>query len=508
MALPSSAPTPRAGAKSLGLRSAARLIGVVLAVFAVTAVDAGLLHVNSVTAGFSFLVLILGIATRLGLRESIAASLASVAVYNFFFFQPVGTFTIADPQNWVALFAFLLTAITASRLSASARARAEQAHARQNELQRMYDFSRGLMLGEETQSLPDHVVKQIVESLGVENAWFYDAASGRTSKIENPDWPLPDAVLAQVAETGQLVRNPTNAALIVPVRLGGACLGSLAVAGQVGVTEVGLQAIAQLVAIAIERARVQQVATRAEATRQNEQLKSTLLDALAHEFKTPLTSVKAAATTLLSSPDLNASAQRELLTIVDEEADRMTKLVSDSIELVRIGTAPLALHYEPCSPEQLIFSALESLRSLFEGRELKVRFSPNLPVIIVDKTRSELALRQVLNNALKYSPVDSEIRVSAEATGDGVVVGISNGGPGIPKSEQDRIFEKFYRGPNERTRVPGTGMGLSIAREVVEAQGGRIWVSSEGQDGTTFFISFPLHKPAQLLGKGARQKQT
>lgn len=509
MALPPPAPTQKAGAKSLGgLGSAVRLIGVILAVFAVTAVDARLLQVNSVTAGFSFLVLILGIATRLRLRESIAASLVSVAVYNFFFFPPVGTFTIADPQNWVALFAFLLTAIIASRLSSSARTRAEEARARQDELERMYDFSRGLMLGEESHSLPDHVVKQIVASLGAENAWFYDAGTGKTYKIENPEQPLPEGLLAQVAETGLLHRNPTNAALVVPVRLGGASLGSLGVAGKVDVSEVGLQAIAQLVAIAMERARVQQVATRAEATRQNEQLKSTLLDALAHEFKTPLTSVKAAATTLLSDHELNSSGRRELLTIIDEESDRMTKLVTDSIELARIATAPLALNSEPCSPEQLILSALESLRSLFEGRELKVKFSPNLPVIVADKTRSELALRQVLNNALKYSPVDSEIRVSAEPIGAGVVVGISNGGPGIMKSDQERIFEKFYRGPDVRTGVPGTGMGLSIAREIIEAQGGRIWVTSEGQDGATFFISFPLYEPAQLPGKGARQRHS
>jgi two-component system sensor histidine kinase KdpD len=481
-----------------------RTLGVIATVMAVTVVDVRF-HVNSATAGFTFLLLILALATRFGLRESITASIVSVAAYNFFFLPPVGTFTIAEPHNWVALFAFLATAIIASRLSSTAQRKAEEARARQEELQRMYDFSRGLMLGKEDCSLADQIVKQIVESLGVENAWFYDSTTGSTSRIDSAKPAFEDSLLAEVAATGRIWRNPSQTAVIIPVRLGGPSLGSLGIAGEVVLSDVALQAIAQLVAIAIERVRAQQVATRMEATRQNEELKSTLLDALAHEFKTPLTSVKIATTTLLSSHGLSALQQRELLTVMNEEADRMTKLVSDSIELARMGTAPLTLHREACSSEELIFFVLDDLHGLFEGRNLKVAISPDLPVVFADPVLSALALRQILNNALKYSPVDSEIRVDAERRESFVVISISNLGSGIAKGDQERIFEKFFRGPDVRTRIPGTGMGLNIARDIIEAQGGRIWVRSEPGQGATFFLTFPVDGSSHSIQEGTHQ---
>jgi two-component system sensor histidine kinase KdpD len=483
-------------------RSLMQILGVIGAVAVVTTIDFRLAHVNSATAAFTYLILILGLATRVGLRESITASIVSVATYNFFFLPPVGTFTISDPQNWVALFAFLATAITASHLSSSARRKAEEAHARQEELQRMYDFSRGLILGKEEGSLADQIVRQIVESFGVESAWFYDSKTDLISKIEGIEPLGQNPPLREVSATGRVWRNAGQTVLLVPVRLGGMQLGSLGMGGAVILSEVAMQALAQLIAIAIERARAQQDAARLEATRQNEHLKSTLLDALAHEFKTPLTSVKAATTSLLTSPALSAFEKRELLTIVDEEADRMTKLVSDSIELARMGTAPLTLQPEICSPEQLLFSALEDLHGLFEGRNLKVTISPDLPTVLADRALSELALRQILNNALKYSPADSEIRVSAGRQDCFVVVCVSDTGPGIAKSEQERIFEKFHRGRNVRTRVPGTGMGLHISREIIEAQGGRVEVQSEIGQGATFSLTLPIHACSGTSNEG------
>lgn len=183
---------------------------------------------------------------------------------------------------------------------------------------------------------------------------------------------------------------------------------------------------------------------------------------------------------------------------MDEEADRMNKLVSDAIELARIGTAPLTLHREICAPEQIIFSALEDLQGLLDGRDLKVTMTPDLPTVLVDRTLSELALRQIVNNALKYSPADSEIRVSAEEQGDFVVVRISDQGPGIAEADHERIFKKFYRGRNVRTCISGTGMGLYISREIVEAQGGRVDVQSETEQGATFLLTLPVSNPLRI----------
>ena len=151
-----------------------RVIGVIGAVAAVTIIDFRLLHVNSPTAAFSFLLLILGLATRVGLKESIVASVASMLAYNFFFLPSIGRLTIADPQNWVALFVFLVTAITASHLSSSARQKAEEAASREQEVHRMYDFSRALMLRDEQRKLPDEVTQRVSELFGVPEVAFYD----------------------------------------------------------------------------------------------------------------------------------------------------------------------------------------------------------------------------------------------------------------------------------------------------------------------------------------------
>jgi two-component system sensor histidine kinase KdpD len=467
-----------------------RSIGVLAAIAAVTAMDFKLLHVNSPTAAFSFLLLILGIAARYGLMESIIASVASVLAYNFFFLPPIGTLTIADPQNWVALFAFLATAITASQLSTSARRKAEEAALREQEVKRLYEFSRALMLSNKEQSLCDQIVQKLAELFGVQQVSFYDLETDTICKLDHAASLLPDAALREVAMRTEIYKRPDAAVLIAPIRLGGRSLGSIGIAGNKQISEVALQAIAQLIAIALERARAEEVATRNEAARQNEQLKSTMLDALAHEFKTPLTSIKAAATTLLSRQGLSEPA-KDLLTVVDEEVDRLTNLVSEAIEIARIGAGPVRLHREPYSAEKLISAVSAQLRHLAEDRLLEVKIEQHLPAMEIDPKLCELALRQVLHNAIKYSPPASPIRITAENQMDAIVIRVANAGPAIPKAEQALIFEKFYRGREVRTRVSGAGMGLAIAREIVEAHGGRIWVKSGPEAGVEFSLAFP-----------------
>lgn len=467
-----------------------RFFGVLGAVAAITTVDLRLLHVNSATAAFSFLLLILALATWTGLQESITASFASMLAYNFFFLPPVGTFTISDPQNWVALFVFMATAITASHLSSSARRRAEEAGFRQQELQRMYDFSRALMLRGDERSLADQITQNLSELFGFQDVWFYDRRTDSVCKIATQDSPLEESLLRDVAAGGKVWRNADQAALIIPVGLGGRLLGSLGVCGTTSTSEVALQAMAQLIAIIIERARAEEAATRAEATRQNEQLKATLLDALAHEFKTPLTSIKAAATTLLSRNKLD-SIEHEMLSVVDEESDHLNSLVSEAIELARIGAGPVVLHRESCSVDELVSSAVSALRGLWEGRIIERKVQQNLPLIEIDRKLGELAVRQLLNNALKYSSPSSTIQLMADSQGDAVVIRVINSGGSIPKFEQDLIFEKFYRGREVRARVAGTGMGLAIAREIAEAHGGRLWLEREFGRGVEFALSLP-----------------
>jgi two-component system sensor histidine kinase KdpD len=463
-----------------------------------TAIDFRLFHVNSPTAAFSFLLLILALATKVGLQESIVASLTGMLAYNFFFLPPIGTFSIVDPQNWVALFVFLATAITASQLSLSARKKAEEAAAREREVKRMYDFSRALMLRDSTRTLPDQITQIIYELFQVDDVAFYDKGSDSICRIIPPGSVLDEDRLREVAGTGESWRESETAALIVPVRLGGPSLGSLGVAGNSTISEVALQAMAQLVAIALERAQAQEVAARAEAAGQSEQLKATMLDALAHEFKTPLTSIKAAATTVLFRKKLDETDQ-DLVSVVDEETDRLNSLVNEAIELARIEAGPVKLRREPCSVDALISSAARALRRLTEGRVLDIKIETGLPLVEIDTRLAELALRQLLDNALKYSPPSSEIQVTAEGQSDAIVIRVSNPGPGISKPEQSLIFEKFYRGANVRKTVVGSGMGLAIAREIIEAHGGRIWLKSEPGHGVQFSFTLPTMRSRVAL---------
>jgi two-component system sensor histidine kinase KdpD len=474
---------------SVFFQTVVRFLVVIAAVGFVTLVDFRVARVNSATAAFTFLLLVLLLAARVGLRESITASVASMLAYNFFFLPPVGTLTIVDPQNWVALFVFLATAFIASHLSSTARRQAQEAKLRQQELQQMYDFSRALMLGDDEHSLPQQTTRKLFDVFAVDEAWFYDAATDSFSKISSGSAVLAEGAMRQVTRTGKTWRDAGNSVLIVPIRLGGRAFGSLGVRSA-KLSEMALEALAQLIAIASERARVQQAATRIEAARQNEQLKSTLLDALAHEFKTPLTAVKAAASTLLAQGRLQET-EREMATVIDEESDRMTQLVSDSIELARIGTSTLKLHRQPLSARELITNVLREMQRLCEGREMQLDMEDDLPLVAVDRKLIELALRQLLSNALKYSPAGSPIGISTRAEGKFVVLRFANEGPEIAKVEQELVFEKFYRGRDVRNRVAGTGMGLSISREIVQAHGGRIWVESEPGSPTQFSIALP-----------------
>jgi two-component system sensor histidine kinase KdpD len=462
----------------------------VAAVAGIAAFDYRVLHANSPTAAFSFLLLILALATRVGLKESILASVASMLAYNFLFLPPIGNLTIADPQNWVALFVFLVTAVTASHLSSSARRQAEEASSREREIQRMYDFSRALMLRDPARSLADHISQTTSELFQVDDVAFYDREADGVCRMMSTGSRLEDEVLREVARNGTVWRNSEAHALVVPIRLGGPCLGSLGVAGKGTVSEVALQAIAQLVAIALERSRAEEAASRAEAARQNEQLKATLLDAFAHEFKTPLTSIKAAATSILSREDLGET-QRDLLNVVDEEADHLNSLVTEALELARVGTGPLKLHRELYAVDKIISSVTTKLRRGIEGRVLDVRIEPDLPMLKIDRRLNELALTQLLSNALQYSAPLSKVEIAAELQGDIIVIRVSNVGKAIPKAEEKLIFEKFYRGRDVRARVPGTGMGLPIAREIIEAHGGRIWLNSDPAGRVEFSFTLP-----------------
>ena len=442
--------------------------------------------VNATTVALTLLLGILAIATVWGLAEAIAASIAAVLCFNYFFLPPIGTYTIADPQNWVALFTFLVTSVVASQLSARAKRRALEATRRQHEMERLYAFSRSLMLSE-NQPAGARISYQIALIFDAPAVAFYDRAEDKIHRAGLQDVPLPDERFRDAAVQGTGFHDAATDTTVLPIILGGPAMGSLAIVGG-GISDTALHSIANLAAIELEHGRAQQTAARAEAARQNDELKALLLDALAHDFKTPLTSIKAAITAVLADA---GGTQRELLTVADEETDHLTSMVTEAIQIARVEAGNVRLEKSVRSVRALVSMALRKFERSLEGRRAEIDIPGEAPLVEADPDLAALAIRQLVDNALKYSPPGSPITVRARRQGDAVAISVADRGPGIPEREQSRIFEKFYRGLHGAGAIPGTGMGLPIAREIVHAHGGRIWFESRSGGGSEFFIALP-----------------
>jgi two-component system sensor histidine kinase KdpD len=279
----------------------------------------------------------------------------------------------------------------------------------------------------------------------------------------------------------------------IPVRLGVRPIGSLGISGS-QLSRQSLEALGTLVAIAIERARAVEQLGQTEAERQGERLKSALLDSVTHDFRTPLTSMKAAVTSLLTSPNPDPAQSRELLSIIDEECDRLNHLVEEAGEMAKLEAGEVALDLAPTPVNEIIEAALAHCKSALAGRKVDVRIAPGLPPVRADLERAREALGQLIDNANLYSPKDQPITITAELTGNTVTTSVADRGPGIDDFEQTMIFDKFYRGKDQRYLVRGTGMGLPIAKAIIAAQHGNISVTSQLGHGSVFSFTLPVDR--------------
>ncbi|HUK34720.1 MAG TPA: ATP-binding protein [Vicinamibacterales bacterium] len=466
------------------LIAAGRLAGSIGVVFLITAAYSLILHVNPTTVALSYLIAILLVATQWGIVEATAASFIAVLCFNFFFLPPIGTLTIADPQNWVAFVAFLATAAVASQLSGRARRREVDAAARQRDLERLYAFSRSLLLSERGASTPGEIARHVVDTFELDAVGVYDQRADSIAWAGRDERKDLDGRLRDVARRGVSVKEERTE--IIAIQLGGAPIGSVAIAGG-ALSDTVLQSMANLVAIGLERARAVEATARAEAARESSELRATVLDALAHEFKTPLTAMKAASSDLLDSEPA-ATRAHELVSIIDEELDRLSALVTDAVQMLRIDAGDFVVHLGHHAVAPLVDSAIKRYAYHLDGHMVKQDVPAGLSVE-ADRDLLSLALRQLIDNAVKYSPPTSIIEVSAG--GDGIIeISVRNSGPAIPEREQARIFERFYRGAQAR-HVPGTGMGLAIVQQIMRAHNGHLRVTSAPDRGTIFTLSLP-----------------
>lgn len=473
-----------------------RSIAALLAVAAITALyRKGFPTVNQTTVALSFLIAILAVSAAWGMAVSALMSVAAMLAFNYFFLPPIGRFTVADPQNWVALMAFLMTAIVGSQLSNRIRKEAEVAHRRRREIEQLYTFSQKL-LGEGNviqllNAIPNHIVEAFEAGAAsvflAEKQKFYRSGFGTLQ--------LEEEQLRAAFEREEPTIDYLKGFCYAPIRLGMKAIGSFGISGA-RVTRQTLEAVGTLLGIAIERARAVEQLSRTEADRQGERLKSALLDSITHNFRTPLTSIKASVTSLLSGKTLKPEQSHELLEIMNEECDRLNRLIEDAAEMARLEAGEVELAFAPATVQQLIEAAIDTCKFALSGREVKFELQNGLPAVRVDLARAKEVLVNLLDNANLYSEKGKPIVVSAESNGNAVMISVADQGPGIDTLEQGMIFDKFYRGKEQRAVIQGTGMGLPIARAIVEAHGGSINLTSQPGHGSVFSFTLPVARGA------------
>jgi len=449
--------------------------------------------VNATTVALTFLLAILAVSTVWGMAVAVTMSVAAMVAFNYFFLPPVGTFTVADPQNWVALFAFLAVAVISSHLSTRARQKAADAFARQRDIERLYAFSQGLLESRNVMELVNRIPSQIVNAFEVGAAALFLADKQKVYR-SGPVIPQLDneSLKASLARDEPVVDAP-NSVCFLPVRMGLHPVGSLGISGTM-LSRQTLEAIGTLIAVAMEHARAMEQVGQTEAAREAEKLRTALLDSVTHALRTPLTSIKASVTNLISNPGLGAGQRQELLTIINEESDRLNRLVGEAAEMARLDAGEVELNVAPHPISEVIAAALERCRPALGNRDVRVNIAEGLPRARVDVARAREVLVHLIENANQYSPPEQPITITAEVNGDFVVTSVADRGSGIDDPERALVFEKFYRGRDQRYSVEGTGMGLPIAKAIVEAHGGTINLTSQRGQGSVFSFTLPIER--------------
>jgi two-component system, OmpR family, sensor histidine kinase KdpD len=446
------------------------------------------LHVNFSTTGFLDLLVVVLVAMVCGFWEATVTSLVALTCLNYFFIPPVYSFYVADPQNWVALITFESTALLVSRLSIQMEKQARTAIAERRGMEKLYQLSRRTLLMNPQASAGAQIVAQIRDVVHVEAVAIFDAVRTRLDATGANDAELEELVRETYVEDRNRDDDATSTWRRV-LRPGTKSTGAIVLRGG-DLNPLMADSIASLAAIALERARSFEKQSHAEAARHSEQLRTAVLDALAHAFKTPLTVIRTASSGLLEAGGL-APSQEDLITLIDEESDKLTSLSTRLLQTAKLDASETKLRKEMVVIPQLIDEILAESSVHLSGHPAAVSFSDQRCSTLADRELIATAIAQFVDNAAKYSTPGSPIAIAVDNQGGEIIVSVHNEGSEVRQEDRERIFERFYRSPGSNHRAAGTGLGLSIARKAAEAHQGRTWVQSEPGKGTTFFLSLP-----------------
>ena len=470
--------------------AATRYVLITLIALLIVAVYRRVLHVNQTTVALTFLVLVLLVATRWRLAYAVYLSLLCTLLYNFFFLPPIGTLTISDPQNWVTLGTFLVASVLVSHLADGERRAAAQSEARRQDVERLFEFSEQLLLHDDLRALARTAPSLIASTFKLGAVALYVREQGRAYYSDPNNELLPLERLRLASDEPESPHAVLPGVRVLPLALGMRSSGALALT-EGNYAEGMYEAIAGLMGIALERASALESFSHIEASREGERLRSALLDSVTHELRTPLTAIRAAATMLVSQPEIAENDRREMYAVVEEESARLDRLIGQAVEMAQLDSESLRVRAQPQSLREVIDLALEDTRSLVRNRSIEVHIPEDQRPVAMDRELVRRVLRQLIENAAKYSPAELPISLSSELTEDRLMVTVSDRGQGIDASEQPFVFDKFFRG-KQRERVQGSGMGLAIAKAILRAHGGGIEVSSSKEQGTSFRFWLPV----------------
>ncbi|HEX6442720.1 MAG TPA: ATP-binding protein [Stellaceae bacterium] len=464
-----------------------------------------------------FLMAILASAILWGLLPSLVACVLSVLAFNFFLVPPVYTFAIADPDNAVALFFFLLVAVIVSNLTAATRTQIVIARSRARTTAALYAFSRKLAGIGTLDDLLWATAYQVSSMLAVRTVLLMpDRAAGRLAIACGypPEDELDAAEMAAAHRCWEENRPTSRGAapasdgtrLFLPLRTDRGAVGVVGIERNPTGPPMTpddrrlLDALVDQAAVAIERISLAGGLAEARVLAETERLRAALLTSLSHDLRTPLASILGAVSSLRSFAEKYDAAQRdELLATLQDEAERLNRFVANLLDMTRLESGAIELRLELFDLGEIVGAALQHAGSVLAHHQVTVNVDPELPMLRLDAVLFEQVLFNLLDNAAKYSPPGSRIEMRARAEGDHVLLQVIDEGPGIPPGDLERVFDKFYRVQAQDRQRAGTGLGLAICRGFVEAQGGRIEaLNRANRSGAVLSIRLPIPEAARL----------
>jgi two-component system sensor histidine kinase KdpD len=419
--------------------------------------------------------------------------LFAVACLDYYFTQPLFHFYMTDMQEVVSLGAFEVTTIVISRLSAKELRSSREAAVHRVEMKQLYELCRDSLLMDLHQAPGSQLVVLLQRIFVVRAVALYDVNLGRQDRAG--DWNAFEENIAKESFLRGASKDDPHTETSQRILLAGpGPVGALVIRGQI--SPLVIDALASLAAIAVNRHQSFENEERAENASKSEQLRAAVMDALAHEFKTPLTAMQTSSSGLLALGGLT-ERQQDLVTLIDDETTRLNELCTRLLMTARLDTEQVSLKTDEVNVIGLISEVLAGIRAEANNR-IQVAVDDQALTLRADRGLLAMILTQYLDNALKYSIPDTPIKVAARKSHSEVLISVHNYGSTIRIEDRERIFDRFYRSHQQKDIVPGTGIGLSVVRKAAEAHHGHVWVISDDKEGTTFYLSLPTEARRNL----------